>query len=60
MIETTQLQINAMTSLALMLAIGFLGCFQLFSTGKNLTTVEHHIKEMHKRVRLHLKLVIPH
>jgi len=49
LVEKTQLQINAMTSLALCLAVGFLGIFQINCAGKNITTVEHHISELHKK-----------
>jgi palmitoyltransferase len=47
--ERTHLQINCMTSLALALAIGFLGWFQVSCAGKNLTTVEDHIDELKKK-----------
>jgi len=47
--EKTNLQICSMSSLALALAVGFLGIFQIVCAGKNITTVEHHIEELHRK-----------
>ncbi len=48
--QLANMQINALTSLCLALAIGGLGCFQVGSTFRNATTVEQHIKELRKNV----------
>ena len=55
--QMTNMQINALTSLCLALAIGGLGCFQVSSALKNMTTVENHIREMRKKVSLNISII---
>lgn len=51
------MKINALTSLALAISIGFLGWFQVTSSMDNITTVESHIKELRKSVIDHYLLI---